>query len=72
MKTVLHGGRFWPLQRTDIPGVLHIYAPQTAIALRLLAGSALTSGLNLRPTAAAAAALEGVWFIRLRPLVYGG
>ncbi|KAF0043070.1 hypothetical protein F2P81_004407 [Scophthalmus maximus] len=34
MKTVLHGGRFRPLQHTVIPGVLHIYALRTAIVLR--------------------------------------
>lgn len=26
MEIILHGGGFWPLQRTAIPGVLHIYA----------------------------------------------
>lgn len=34
MKTVVHGARFWPLQRADNPGVLHIYALRTAIILR--------------------------------------
>ncbi|MEQ2246240.1 hypothetical protein ILYODFUR_036281 [Ilyodon furcidens] len=34
MKAVLHGCCFWPLQRSGIPGALHIYVLRTAIILR--------------------------------------
>lgn len=65
-KTVLHGGRLWPLQRADNPEVLHIYALWTAIVLRVLP-AAVAAGLARRnrrapdraATAAAAAGSSG-------------
>lgn len=50
MKTVLHRGRLWPLQRADNPEVLHIYALWTAIVLRVLPAT-VAAGLARRKQA---------------------